>query len=86
MNSTQDIMYQNQIALNGGIDTSLLSAKEGGKLNQIKYKKLGTSKSNIDIIENLDQNDDNENVIGYGKSGIKIVCYDLEKDSKVLKA
>lgn len=85
MNSTQDIMYQNQIALNGGIDTSLLSAKEGGKLNQIKYKKLGTSKSNIDIIEDLNQNDD-ENVIGYGKSGIKIVCYNLEKDSKVLKA
>ena len=41
MNSVDDVLRQNQIALAGGLDSSLLAAKKGGKLNT---KNLVTAK------------------------------------------
>lgn len=41
MNSVDDVLRQNQIALAGGLDSSLLAAKKGGKLNT---KNLVTTK------------------------------------------
>lgn len=52
MNSVQDVIQQNEIALSGGIDSSLLAAKKGGKLKMSnKLKVIGRAKGGILIVE-----------------------------------
>ena len=77
MNSVDDVLQQNQIALNGGIDTSLLAAKKGGKLIYIEDQNW--DKINKIISDALA----NENIIK-AKNGAKLESIETSEEPNVI--
>lgn len=55
MNSVDDVIQQNEIALQGGIDTSLLVAKHGARLDRIQKqrKRVNPDPEEVIIHENV---------------------------------
>lgn len=72
MNSVDDVLRQNKIALQGGIDTSILAAKQGGTLNK--------KPTAIDILNEWLKEDD----IQMAKNGAKLKSIELEEDPNLL--
>ena len=55
MNSVDDVIQQNEIALQGGIDTSLLAAKHGARLERIQKqrKRVNPDPEEVIVHENV---------------------------------
>lgn len=77
MNSVDDVLQQNQIALDGGIDTSLLVAKKGGKLYYIEDQNW--DKINKIISDALA----NENIVK-AKNGAKLESIETSEEPNVI--
>lgn len=94
-NSIDNIIKNNQIALNGGLSTSILAAKRGGKLDRLKnYKPVlkaenGAKLKDIEVSEEasvipegaLHKNKHNLDLEGITLKGIPVITVDEDADT-----
>lgn len=94
-NSIENVIENNKIALNGGLSTSVLAAKSGGRLNRLKYfKKVvkaenGAKLKKVEVSEEasvipegaLHKNKHNLELDGITAKGIPVITVDNDADT-----
>lgn len=94
-NSIENVIENNKIALNGGLSTSVLAAKSGGRLNRLKhFKKVvkaenGAKLKKVEVSEEasvipegaLHKNKHNLELDGITAKGIPVITVDNDADT-----
>lgn len=83
MESVENTMYRNNVALAGGTDTSLLVAKRGAVLNRIKHNSIKPYKV-YPIIPVITLQDEKKEEIPIAKNGAKLEQIEVSEDPNVI--